>query len=122
MHTFWVNEKTKRKSSKRQIEAKAKLEREESIIDWASSHVTTSSKRTSDGLSSFQSSGSGTSRMSFRLSALSSSSRSLRIGRRKSSEDLREQLQELDKLDGPIDEEIAEEISLSSGDIQEFAS
>jgi class 3 adenylate cyclase len=122
MHTFWVNEKTKRKSSKRQIEAKAKLEREESIIDWASSHGKPSPKRPSEGRSSFQSSGSGTSRMSFRLSALSSSSRSLRIGRRKSSEDLREQLQELDKLDGPIDEEIAEEISLSSGDIQEFAS
>lgn len=122
MHTYWVNERTNSIPTKEQIEQKAKLEREESIIDWASSHGTRAPKRISEG--TFQSSGS---RMSFRFSALSNSSRSLRNVWRKSvtGQDLIEQLQNLDKLEEQIDEEIGDEISLSSGDqigdVDEFA-
>jgi class 3 adenylate cyclase len=119
MHTFWVNEKFGRKSSVKQIEAKAMLEREESIIDWASSHVTPSLHRRSDGLSSFQSS--GPSRMSFRLSALSRSSRSLSLRKSSSSRSLIKGWRKSGEvMKEHIDEEIVEESSISSGGEKEF--
>eukprot|EP00980_Cylindrotheca_fusiformis_P021080 scaffold8079_cov121-Cylindrotheca_fusiformis.AAC.8 len=105
MHTFWVNEMTCAMPTKQQIEEKVKLEKEESIIDWASNHDSTSSKRTNDFRTAFQSNG-GSRGLSFRFG---NSSRSLGRRKRLTSDELIDQLQELDKLD-------EEQSSLSSSD------